>query len=105
VRIRLVLIAVAFVVLALAGVRAADSHAITPSDSAVCVVTAQPPTDVDPPAMVRAALTAPAAPQTHLDIDASQYTRFVNDAGTVVRLARTQRDLRLTAPRTFPLLI
>lgn len=109
VRIRLVLIAVAFAVLALAGVRGVDSRAIEPhgplGSDAACVVAAQPPADVDPPAIVRAAVTTPAAPQTHLDVEAPRHTRLVTDAGTVVRQARTQPDRRITSPRSFPLLI
>lgn len=111
VRIRLVLIAVAFAVLAFAGVRGADPRAIEPvplgpvGNGAACVVFAQPPADVDPPAIVRAAVTTPAAPQTHLDIESSRHTRLVNDTGTVVRQARPQLDHRVTSPRTFPLLI
>lgn len=105
-RIRLVLIAVAFAVLALAGLRGDDARSIEPRNAGTaCELAAQPDTDVDPPAIVRAAVATPSAPQTHLDVETLRHTRHVSDAGTVVRQARTQPDSRVTSPRTFPLLI
>ena len=109
VRVRPVLIALAFAVLAFAGLRGDDARSVERhgplGNDTACVLAAQPATDVDPPAIIRAAVATPAAPQTHLDIEWLGRTPLVNDAGTAVRHTRTQPGHRVTSPHTFPLLI
>lgn len=105
-RIRLVLIAVAFAVLAFAGLRGDDTRSLEPRNAGTsCELAAQPDSDIDPPAIVRAAVATPSAPQTHFDVESLRHTRLVDDAWTFVREARTQPDSRVSSPRTFPLLI
>ena len=105
VRIRLVLIAVAFAVLALAGLRGDDARAIEPHGTA-SVLAAQPAADVDPPAIIRAAVTTPAAPQTHFDLEAGlRDACAVLDAAAAAPRVPADPAYDSSRPRTFPLLI
>lgn len=106
-RTRLALIAIAFAVLAFAGFRGDDSRALEPrhADTA-CELAAQPDTDIDPPAIVRAAVATPAAPQTHLDIEPGRRAaRPPLDAAAAALHVPADPSYDLSRPRTFPLLI
>lgn len=107
VRIRLTLIAAALAVLALAGLRGDDARANEAAHVAVATthLVAQPAPDVDPPAIVRAAVATPSGPQTLAAIDARGGARPV--PGPLAAATQTPADpaYDVSRPRTFPLLI
>jgi hypothetical protein len=107
VRARLLLIAIALAVLACAGLRHDDERSREPhrGGGASSRVAAQPAPDAEPPAIVRAAATAPATAQKGPASDLRGQVHPAHEFSAVIRHATTEPAYDFSRPRSFPLLI
>jgi hypothetical protein len=106
VRARDILMAIALAVLALAGLRLEAAAAIAPGAGTATPsqLAAPPAPDVDPPAIVRAAITSSTHVPSQLSCDTSTAWHPVTDVRTNVRQTSLEPDYDVSRPRTFPLL-
>jgi hypothetical protein len=106
-RARLVLIAIALAVLASAGLRHDDQRSPEPyhGSGGWSYIGAQPAPDAEPPAIIRAAVTAPATAQKNLPAESRGNVHPAREFSTAIRLATAQPGYDFSRPRSFPLLI
>jgi hypothetical protein len=107
VRLRLVFVAIALAVLALAGLRLENQRSVAPHSSigASSHLSSQPAPDPEPPIIVRAAVTASATAQMHLACEPRCYVRPAQDVPSGSRQPPREPAYRAGLPRSFPLLI
>lgn len=107
VKLRLILIAFAFVLLAVAGLSHGDAHPIGPLQGGgeATRLSAQPSPDPELPAIVRAAMTAPASAQTLVGFEARLWMLPVPDVSADSRQASAVPAYDVSTPQSFPLLI
>ena len=105
VRIRSILIALAVVVLAFAGLRHVDTRAPHTGSVASSQLSSQPAPDPEPPAIVKAAVTASSTAQTHVACEPRGHERPVLDLSTDGRRPLHDPAYRASLPQSFPLLI
>ncbi len=104
---RLILLAIAFAILAIAGIAVDDVRSITPQTSAGVATTlsAQPAPDQDLPVIARAAATAPASAQTMLDFTPHLHIHQAPGVSTRTHNTPVERNHNAATPQTIPLLI
>jgi hypothetical protein len=105
VRLRPILIALALLVLAFAGLRHDDAGAPHTGGVVASQLSSQPAPDHEPPTIVRAAVTASATAQTHVACEPRGHARTVLDVSSDGRQAPPVPAYRATLPQSFPLLI
>ncbi len=107
VKLRHILIAFAFALLAIAGLSHGDAHSIEPLQGGgeASRLAAQPSPDPELPVIVRAAMTAPASAQTLFDFEARFGMLPAPDVSSDSRQASTVPVYGVSKPHSFPLLI
>jgi hypothetical protein len=107
VRLRPILIALALVVLAFAGMRQDTDRSIAPHTGSLASsqLSGQPAPDHEPPTIVRAAVTASATAQTHVACEPRAQGRPVQDVSIDGRRPLHDPEYRASLPQSFPLLI
>jgi hypothetical protein len=107
VRLRLILVAIALTVLALAGLRQDDERSIAPQTGSIASsqLSSQPAPDHEPPTIVRAAVSASATAQTHVACEPRCCERPAPDLSTDGRRPLHDPEYRASLPQAFPLLI
>lgn len=105
VRPRLILIALALVVLAFAGLRQGDGRAQHTDGVVASQLSSQPAPDSEPPAIVKAAVTASGTAQTHVACESHAHERPARDLSTDGHRPLHDPEYRVSLPQSFPLLI
>ena len=104
-RLRLILIALALLVLAFAGLRQADARAPHTGGVVASQLSSQPAPDHEPPTIVRAAVTASATAQTHVACEPRGHVRPALDVSSDGRQPLHVPAYWASLPQSFPLLI
>jgi hypothetical protein len=105
VRLRLILIVIALVVLAFVGLRQADARAPHTGSLASSQLSTQPAPDPEPPAIVKAAVTASATAQTYVACEPRGQERHAQVVPTDGRQPLHEPAYGASLPQSFPLLI
>lgn len=105
VRLRLILIALALVALAFAGLRQDVARAPHAGGIASSHLSSQPAPDHEPPTIVRAVVTAAATAQTHVACEPRGRERSAQDVSIDRRRPLHEPACRASLPQSFPLLI